>query len=179
MTLETFFILLNENSIPITLLIVAAPWLVWILCSWIPGQREEPFLLSLNLALAVLSLALWAGYLAYASNTGGWQQVVKEANILLLGIPPYYVFTSLWVARQRMPLSQLPAFRTLQGVAIMVGAYLVLSWLGRRIHIIFFSYMPFSAFLWILAGLLGVAYLGYRRLMGDPPDYNQQDPESR
>jgi hypothetical protein len=31
--------------------------------------------------------------------------------------------------------------------------------------------MPFSAFLWILAGLLGVAYIGYRIIFGDPPKY--------
>lgn len=61
MTLETFFIRLNNNSLPIALLILVAPWLIWILCHWIPGQWEEPFLLSLNISLATASVVLWAG----------------------------------------------------------------------------------------------------------------------
>lgn len=171
MTLETFFIGLNNNSLSIALFVLAAPWLIWILCHWIPGQWEEPFLLSLNIGLATASVVLWAGYLAYASNTAGWQAVVKQADMLLLLLPPYYIISSIWVARQRMPLSRVPAFRTLQGIGLLAGVYLILSWLSRRVYIIFFSYMPFSAFLWILAGLLGVAYLGYRILFGAPPNY--------
>ncbi len=171
MTLEAFFIHLNNNSLPIALWVFAAPWLIWVLCHWIPGQWEEPFLLSLNIALAAVSMVLWAGYLAYASNTGGWQLVVKQADIFLLLLPPYYILSSIWVARQRMPLSRVPAFRTLQGISILAAVYLVLSWLSRRVYIIFFSRMPFSAFLWILAGLLGIAYIGYRIVFGDPPKY--------
>ncbi len=169
MTLETFFIALNENSILIFLAILIAPWLTWIVCSLIPGQWEEPFLLSLNLGLAVASILFWAGYLAYATTIGSWETVVKQANVLLLFAPPYYVSTSLWVARQRLPLGQIPAFRALQGLAIIAGVYLILSWLSHRVYIVFFSRMPFSAFLWILAGLLGIAYLGYLMVMGRPP----------
>jgi hypothetical protein len=173
MTLETLYISLNQNAGWIALLVFAAPWLVWILCDVIPGKWEEPWILSLNMMLAVASLAMWAGYLAFASNVGGWEKVVKEAQVLLLCIPPYYALMSVWVARQRLPLSEIPAFRTLQGLALMCGVYLIISWLGRRIHIVFFSYMPFTSFLWLLAILLLVGYVGYRRLMGSPPSRTQ------
>ena len=171
MTLETFFTQLNDNGLTIALLLFAAPWLVWVLCHWIPGQWEEPFLLSLNLGLAAVSLVLWAGYLAYATNTAGWAAVVKQANMFLLLVPPYYFLASIWVARQRMPLSRVPAFRTLQGIGLLAATYLIFSWLSRRVYVVFFSRLPFSTFLWILAGLLGVAYIGYRLLFGDPPRY--------
>jgi hypothetical protein len=174
MTLQSLFTGLNEYSVPIFLIILAAPWIAWILCSWIPGRGEEPWVLSVNLGLATLSMLLWSGYLAYATNTGGWQKVVGEANILLLAAPPYYAIASIWVSRQRMALSKIPAFKTLQGIALMAAVYLVLSWLSQRIYIVFFSYMPFSAFLWILAGLLLVAYLGYRRVFGNPPPYDRE-----
>lgn len=171
MTLETFFTYLNNHSVPIALWMLAAPWVVWVLCDWIPGQWEEPFLLSLNIGLAAISMVLWAGYLAYTSNTEGWEVVVKQANMLLLLLPPYYILSSIWVARQRMPLSEVPAFRTLQGIGILAAVYLIFSWLSRRVYVVFFSYMPFSTFLGILAGLLGVAYIGYRIVFGPPPQY--------
>lgn len=169
MTLESLYIGLNNNAGWIALLGFVLPWLVWVVCDLLPGQWEEPWILSLNLMAAVTSLAMWAGYLAFASNVGGWEKVIEEAQVLLLLIPPYYVLMSMWVARQRMPLSQIPAFRSLQGLGILCSVYLILSWLGRRIHIVFFSYMPFSSFLWILAVLLLVGYVGYRRLLGSPP----------
>ncbi len=169
MTLETLFISLNNNAGWIALLVFALPWLVWVVCDLIPGDWEEPWILSINMMVAVTSMAMWAGYLAFASNVGGWEKVIKEAQVLLLVLPPYYVLMSMWVARQRMPLSQIPAFRTLQGLGILCGVYLILSWLGRRVYIVFFSYMRFSSFLWILAILLLVGYLGYRRMLGSPP----------
>lgn len=169
MTLETLYIWLNDHAFLVALIVFAAPWLIWILCDLIPGQWEEPLLLSANMTLAVVGLGMWAGYLAYATNTSGWEKVVKEAQVLLLLVPPYYAWMSMWVARQRLPLSRIPAFRTLQGLAIMCGVYLILSWLGRRVYIVFFARFQFSTFLWILAGLLLVGYVGYRRVMGPPP----------
>ncbi len=174
MTLETFFISLNENAVPISLLILAAPWVVWVVCYAIPGRAEEPWVLSLNLLAAVTSIVLWSGYLAYTINTSGMELVVKQANIFLLVMPPYYVIASIWVSRQLMPLSDIPAFRSLQGVAMLAGVYVALAWFASRIRIYIVSFIPFWVFLWILAGLLLVGYVGYRRLMGPP---GQRDPE--
>jgi hypothetical protein len=168
MTLEQVFIGLNQHSLLVSLVILAAPWLIWVFCDLIPGQKEEPFVLSINISLAVFCLALWAGYLGYATNTAGWEKVIKEANALLLMMPPYYILMSLWVARQRMPLSQVPACRTLQGLAIMIGVYLFLAWLGNRVRIVFFSYLPITVFLWLLVGVLAIGYVGYRRAVGTP-----------
>jgi len=165
MTLEQFFQQLMEYRIAVAIAVLVAPWLTWLVCAAIPGKREEPFVLSANLALAVLGLMLWAGYLAYSTNTGGWQLVVKQADLFLLLVPLYYVIASLWVAKRRMPLEEIPAFRTLQGIALMAGIYLVISWLASRVYIVFFSYMPFTAFLWLLAVLLGIGYMGYRRII--------------
>jgi hypothetical protein len=166
MTLEEFFQKLMEYRAVAVITILAAPWLTWLVCSVIPGKREEPYVLNANLALAVLSLLLWAGYLIYTTNTGGLQLLVKQADVLLLLAPLYYIIASLWVSARRMPLEQIPAFRVLQGLAVLVGAYLVISWLASRIYMVFFSYLPFSAFLWLLAVLLGIAYMGYLRVTG-------------
>jgi hypothetical protein len=165
MTLEGLFLAIATYKVPIILGILAAPWLTYLICYFIPGQREEPFVLSINLGLAVLSLLMLSGYLAYATNTGGWQQVVTQADLFLLFLPPYYLIASLWISRQRLPLQLIPAFRTLQGLAMMAGMFLALSWLFSRIHLIFFSYLPLTAFLWLLAILLGIGYAGYRKLV--------------
>lgn len=162
MTLETLF---TEYRVPLMLLMFATPWVTFLACRLIPGQEEEPFLLSANLALSVLSLLFLIGYLAYVTNTGGWQQLVQQADVFLLVLPLYHLSASLWLSQQRMPLQQIPAFRTLQGIAMMGCVYLVMSWMASRIYIVFFSYMPFNSFLLILAVLLGIGYMGYRKML--------------
>ena len=51
-------------------------------------------------------------------------------------------------------------------VLLMAGVFLALSWLLSRIRIVLFSFLPFSTFLWGLALLLGVGYIGYLRVFG-------------
>jgi hypothetical protein len=67
-----------------------------------------------------------------------------------------------------MPLNEIPAFQTLQGLITMAGIYLVLSWIASatRIYIVVFSFIPFPVFLGFLALLVGIGYLGYRRTFG-------------
>lgn len=161
MTLETLF---TTYRIPIIFLMLVTPWITYLICYFIPGKREEPFVLSANLWLSVISMLILTGYLAYATNTGGWQKVVQQADLFLLLLPPYHLITALWLSKQRLPLAAIPAFRTLQGLAMMGGVYLVMSWLASRIYIVFFSYMPFNSFLLILAILLGFGYFGYRKV---------------
>jgi hypothetical protein len=161
MTFETLF---TVYRVPVILIMIASPWLTYLLCYLIKGEAEEPALLSANLWLSVLSLLVLSGYLAYASNTGGWQHIATKADVFLLFLPPYHLITSLWLSRLRLPLDQIPAFKTLQGLGMMAAIYLVFSWLATRIYIVFFSYMPFHLFLVILAVLLGIGYLGYRKV---------------
>lgn len=166
MTLQALFLFFLEHRAIIMGLMLAAPWLSWLICVAIPGQQEEPLVLNLNLGLALLSLLGELGYLLYATNTGGWTRVVSEADLLLLLAPLYYVGVSLWISRQRLPLSQLPAFRVVQGLGMIAAAYLLLSWILSKIRLIFFSYVPLGFFLLLLATLVGLAYLGYLRLRG-------------
>ncbi len=161
MTLETLF---TEYRFPIILLLLTTPWVAYLICYCIPTQREEPIVLSVNLWLSVLSMLTLTGYLAYVTNTGGWNQLVQQADVFLLLLPPYHLITSVWLSRLRLPLAMIPAFRTLQGLMMMGGIYLVFSWMASRIYIVFFSYMPFNSFLMILAVLLGIGYLGYRKV---------------
>jgi hypothetical protein len=166
MTLESLYRAIADNSFPIILLMLATPWVSYLLCYAIPGRKEEPFVLSVNLAISVVSVLMLIGYLAYALNTGGIQTVVKQANVFLLLLPAYHLIVSIWLARLRVPLEVIPAFRTLQGLVLMGAVYLALSWVMGRVYIIFFSYLPLSTFLFILALLLGIGYLGFRRVFG-------------
>ncbi len=182
MTLQELFLFLLEHRAIIVMLMLAAPWLSWLICVAIPGQQEEPLILNLNLGLALLSLLGEFAYLFYAKKTGGWSRVVSEADILLLLAPLYYVGVSLWVSRQRLPLSQLPAFRVVQGLGMIAAAYLLLSWIFSKIRLIFWSYLPLVFFLLLLAAIVGLAYLGYLRLRGDETlshkSYSQTTPST-
>ena len=144
---------------------LVAPWLSWLICVIVPGKSEEPIVLSINLGAALLSLLAELGYLFYATHTGGWSRVVKEADIILLLAPLHYVGISLWLSRQRLPLSQLPAFRVIRGLALIFAVYLMLSWIASKIKIIIFSYLPFGIFLLFILTLLGLAYWGYLEII--------------
>ena len=166
MTLQTLFLFLLKHRAIVVGLIVIAPWLSWLICIAVPGRREEPFVLNFNLGLALVSLLGEIGYLLYATNTGGWSQVVQEGDILLLLAPLYYVGVSLWLSRQRLPLSQLPVYRVTQGLGMIAVAYLLLSGILSKIRLIFFSYLPFGYFIILIASVIGLAYLGYLRIIG-------------
>ncbi len=166
MTLETLFLQIVDYRDIIVFSLLLAPWLTWLICFLIPGYWKEPYILSLNLWFALITMLFWVGYLAYATNTGGWSLVVKQADFLLLFTPPYYLLTSLWISKQRIPLDFIPAYRTLEGFIFLAGAFLVLSWMLSRIRIIFFSSIPFSIFLVILGVILTLGYLGYRQMLG-------------
>lgn len=167
MTFQNFFTLLNDYQPFILLWSLAAPWIALGICIAVPGKREEPFVLSLNLAMALVSLLLAVGYLWFATNNGGWARVFQEADILLMMAPCYYVGVSLWVTKQRLPLNQIPVVRLVQGVALIATGYLGIAWFLRKIRIYVFSYIPFQYLLLIMLGLAAVAYLGYLRVTGE------------
>ncbi|NES21695.1 MAG: hypothetical protein F6K41_22890 [Symploca sp. SIO3E6] len=106
MTLQSLFLWFTEHRNELVLTFLIAPWLAWSICVAVPGKKEEPYVLSINMSLALLSLLLWIGYLAYANSTGGWSKIVKEADFLLLLVPPYYVGASIWLTRTRLALCE-------------------------------------------------------------------------
>ncbi len=163
MTFESLFTI---YKLPIILVMLGLPWTAYLICFVIPGRREEPFVLSANLAISVIGMLTLSGYLAYVTNTGGWQQFVRQTDIILFFLPLYHLAVSLWLSRLRMPLAMIPAFRFMQGAALMGVVFLCFSWLASRIYIVLFSYIPFSSFLGILAVLLAVAYMGYLKMLG-------------
>ncbi|NEQ52189.1 MAG: hypothetical protein F6K11_18955, partial [Leptolyngbya sp. SIO3F4] len=112
----------------------------------------------------------------YATNAGGWTRVIQEADILLMLAPCYYVGVSLWVTKQRLPLEQVPAFRAVQGLALIGVGYLGVAWFLSKIRFMIFSYVPFHVLVALLLGLLGVMYFGYLRLTGkDTEQSNRSD----
>lgn len=166
MTIQDFFAFLIQYRLLILLLIVAAPWIALGICIAVPGDREEPFVLSLNLGMAIASLLMAIGYIWFATSNGGWGRVFQEADIFLMLAPCYYVGVSFWVTQQRLPLSQVPVFRAIQGLALIGVGYLGVAWFLRKIRILVFSYIPFQYLLLLIFGLMGVMYLGYMRMMG-------------
>jgi hypothetical protein len=166
LTLEALFGQIAAYRSEILVVVAIAPWLTGLICLLVPGQEEEPFLLSTNLWLAMLSVGLWLGYLAYTLATGGWVLVVRQADVLLLLAPIYYLGASVWVASRRLPLARVPAFRSLQGLAAIAVALLAMSWILGRIRIlaVFLPAVFLAALVFGTAG--GVGILGLPSLGG-------------
>jgi hypothetical protein len=164
MTFQQLFILFNDYKPVVLLIILSAPWLALSICIAIPGQREEPFVLSFNLGMSIICLLMTLGYLLYATNNGGWTRVIQEADILLLLAPCYYVSVSVWVTKLRLPLSQIPLIRAIQGLALIGAGYLGVAWFVSKIRILALTFVPYQVWALFILGLLSIGYLGYLRL---------------
>ncbi len=180
MTLQDLYTLIYDNRLGLTLAMLLLPWLALGICIAVPGDREEPLVLNINLFIAVLSLLMAAGYVWYTTTAGGLNKVVQEADVLLLLAPFYYVGVSLWVSKQRLPLSEIRIYRAVQGAALIGAGYLGVSWLMSKLRIYAIMFIPYQAFVFLILGLLGIAYLGYLRLTGaDLGPASSAQPSSR
>lgn len=166
MTLQEVYALIYDNRLALLLAMLLMPWLALGICIVVPGDREEPWVLNINLFLAILSLFMAGGYVWYTSTAGGWNRIVQEADMLLLLAPLYYVGVSLWVSKQRLPLAEIRMYRAVQGAALIGAGYLGISWIMSKLRIYALMFIPFQAFMFLILGLIGVAYLGYLRLTG-------------
>ena len=61
MTFQDLFSLLVQYKPLLLGIMLFAPWVALAICVVIPGQKEEPFVLSFNLGMALLSLVLAVG----------------------------------------------------------------------------------------------------------------------
>lgn len=165
MSLGDLYSAILVYRLPIGLLLFSSPWIAYLACALVPGKREEPFLLSANLALSTLSALMLAGYLAFAVNTGGWSKVIRQADLLMLVLPVYHIIASLWLSQLRLPLQRIPAFKTMQGLLMLGAAFFALSWVLSKIRIVLFSFLPFGTFLGLIALLVVLGYVGYRKIV--------------
>ena len=68
--------------------------------------------------------------------------------------------------KQRLPLSQVPVARMVQGIALIAAGYLGLAWVLKSMRIVIFSFIPFQYLVFLLLGLTGIMYFGYLRVTG-------------
>lgn len=166
MTLQTLFQELLEYRLVIIITVLLLPWVTYGICSLIPGKKEEPHMLSFNLGVSLLLLFCFIGYLIYAFSGRGFAQIVEEADFLLLLMPLYHTGFSLWLSKRRIPLEKIPAFRLMKGLGMVALAFMALMWIASKIRIVFFSFLPFSTFLYIVGAIIAFGYIGWRYLRG-------------
>lgn len=150
----------------IILVVLILPWATFGICLLIPGRKEEPYVLSVNLGVSLILLFGLIGYLVYAFSGRGFAQIVEEADFLLLIMPLYHVGVSLWLSKKRIPLEEIPAFRLMKGLGMISLAFMALMWVASKIRIIFFSFLPFGTFFYIVGGILVFGLIGWRYLRG-------------
>lgn len=166
MTIQSLYQELLAYKTIILLVVAILPWATYGLCTLIPGRKEEPYVLSMNIAVSLLLLVSLLIYLIYAFSGRGFAQIVEEADLLLLLIPIYHVTVSLRLSKKRILLDDIPAFRLMKGLGMVALAFAALMWIASKIRIIFFSFLPFSTFIYIVGGILLFGLLGIRYLRG-------------
>ena len=140
MTIQSLYEALLEYKTSILLAVALLPWITYGICSLIPGRKEEPYVLSVNIGVSLLLLVSLLIYLIYAFSGRGFVQIVEEADLMLLLLPLYHVIVSLWLSRKRIPLDDIPAFRLMKGLGMVALAFAALMWVASKIRIVFFSF---------------------------------------
>lgn len=166
MTIQSLFLELLVYKLPIVIVIAILPWATYGICFLIPGRKEEPYVLSVNIAVSLLLLIIWIGYLVYAFSGGGFRQIMQEADFILLLLPIYHLVVSLWLSKMRIPLEDIPAYRFMKGLGMMSLAFCALVWIASKIRIVFFSFLPFSTFLYIVGAIIAFGFVGLRMVKG-------------
>jgi hypothetical protein len=140
---------------------ILSPWIAYYLCVIIPGKVEEPYILSGNLFISALATFILSVYLTFSLNRSGFRTSGQEADLFLMLSVPYHLILSVHLSKKRMSLSEIPAFRMIQGGIILSISLFILLSLFSKIRIYIFSYLSFNNLLIIVGILMFFAYIGW------------------
>ena len=152
MTLSQLFTFIAENPWPLSLYFILMPALAWIIGQISNGSRDVKFW---SYVYAVLIYAICIpGIFAVSLNIYLFlfeRQSIWQANIILQFLPVISMALTLMLIKSRIPFSLIPGFGKISGFLTLIFALIGMMWFVDRIHLVAFTYVPFT---FILAGFL-------------------------
>jgi hypothetical protein len=148
MTLNDVFNSLERNPLPILLFFVALPLIAWIMGA---AVQEGQNLKTLRYLYAVLVYAVCIpGIFAITLNVYLFlfeRQSVWEANLLFQFLPILSMILTLLLIKSKLPFDLIPGFGKIAGFLTLIAALIGIMWFFDRLHLVAFTYVPFSALL--------------------------------
>lgn len=88
---------------------------------------------------------------------------IMQADVYMQILPILVLLVTILLIRRNVDLKQIPGFKTLSGLWLMMFASMTLMFLLDKTRIYVFSYLPFQYLLLVFLVLFAVIYLGWRR----------------
>ncbi|MPR37059.1 hypothetical protein [Salmonirosea aquatica] len=148
MTLNDVFNSLERNPLPILMYFVALPLLAWIMGAAVQDRQD---ISTWKYLYAVLVYAVCIpGIFAMTLNVYLFlfeRQSIWQADLLLQFLPILSMVLTLILIKSKISFDFIPGFGKIAGFLTLITALIGIMWFFDRLHLIAFTYVPFSALL--------------------------------
>ena len=148
MTLSQLFQYISGNPWPLVVYFLLLPLVAWIVGILANGSREVKFW---SYVYAVLVYAICIpGIAAVTLNTYLFlfeRQSIWQANLIMQFLPVVSMAITPMLIKSRIPFSLIPGFGKISGFLTLIAALIGVMWFVDRIHLVAWTYVPFSAIL--------------------------------
>jgi hypothetical protein len=148
MTLSQLFHYISDNPWPLTVYYLALPLIAWIVGNLANGSRDVKFW---SYVYAVLVYAICIpGIFAVTLNIYLFlfeRQSIWQANIIMQFLPVISMAITLMLIKSKIPFTMIPGFGKISGFLTLIAALIGVMWFVDRIHLVAWTYVPFSVIL--------------------------------
>jgi len=148
MTLSQFFAAISANPWPSVVYFLILPFTAWVVGMAADGSRDLKFW-SIIYAILVYAVCI-PGIFAVTLNIYLFlfeRQSIWQANIVLQYLPVVSMAITLMLIKSKIPFSIIPGFGKISGFLTLIAALIGIMWFFDRIHLVAFTYVPFSVIL--------------------------------
>lgn len=145
MTLSQLFISISKNPWPLALYFILMPVIAWLVGLVSTGSRDVKFW-SYIYAVLVYAICI-PGIFAVTLNIYLFlfeRQSIWQANIIMQFLPVISMGLTLMLIKSKIPFSIIPGFGKISGFLTLITALIGLMWFFDRIHLVTFTYVPFT-----------------------------------
>jgi hypothetical protein len=148
MTLSQLFNAISQNPWPAVVYFIILPLTAWVVGQVAHGSRDVKFW-SLIYSIIVYAVCI-PGIFAVTLNIYLFlfeRQSIWQANVVLQFLPVISMAITLMLIKSKIPFSLIPGFGKLSGFLTLIAALIGVMWFFDRIHLVAFTYVPFSVIL--------------------------------
>ncbi|GGM92400.1 hypothetical protein GCM10010967_26960 [Dyadobacter beijingensis] len=148
MTLQQFFDSVSANPWPAVVYFLILPFTAWVVGMAADGSRDIKFW-SVIYAILVYAVCI-PGIFAVTLNIYLFlfeRQSIWKADIVLQYLPVVSMAVTLMLIKSKIPFSLIPGFGKISGFLTLIAALIGVMWFFDRIHLVAFTYVPFSVIL--------------------------------
>jgi hypothetical protein len=145
MTLSQFFTSVSDNPWPWIVFFFALPVAAWLIGIIANGSRDVPFWSYVYAVLVYICCI--PGIFAVTLNIYLFlfeRQSIWEANVVLQFLPVVSMALTLILIKNKIPFSIIPGFGKISGFMALIFFLIGIMWFFDRIHLVSFTYVPFS-----------------------------------